>query len=126
LAAANPLAQIDDKSDVPPQVQMQLAQSQQVIQDLQQQIQAMQMDMKYRASIEEQKQAAETQRKQMDVEARMADAQLRTEVQANDTIIDSETRLEIERMKAQLALILSTISTSSEKSTDAEAIERAI
>lgn len=126
LAAANPLAQIDDKSDIPPQVQMQLAQSQQTIQDLQQELQAMQMDMKYRASIEEQKQMAETQRTQMQVDARMADSQLRTEVQANDTIIDSETRLEIERMKAQLALILSTISTSSEKATDAEAIERAI
>jgi len=126
LAAANPLAQIDEKSDIPPQVQMQLAQSQQTIQDLQQQIQAMQMDMKYRASIEEQKQMAETQRTQMQVDARMADSQLRTEVQANDTVIDNETRLEIERMKAQLALILSTISTSSEKSTDAEAIERAI
>lgn len=126
LAAANPLAQIDEKSDIPPQVQMQLAQSQQTIQDLQQQLQAMQMDMTYRASIEEQKQAAETQRTQMQVDARMADSQLRTEVQANDTVIDNETRLEIERMKAQLALILSTISTSSERSTDAEAIERAI
>jgi biotin carboxyl carrier protein len=126
LAAANPLAQIDEKSDIPPQVQMQLAQSQQTIQDLQQQLQAMQMDMKYRASLEEQKQAAETQRKQMDVEARMADSQLRTEVQANDTVIDSQTRLEIERMKAELAFILAKISTSAEKSTDSEAIERAI
>jgi hypothetical protein len=126
LAAANPLAQIDEKSDIPPQVQMQLAQSQQTIQDLQQQLQAMQMDMTYRASIEEQKQAAETQRTQMQVDARMADSQLRTEVQANDTVIDNETRLEIERMKAELAYILATISTSSEKSTDAEAIERAI
>lgn len=126
LAAANPLAQIDEKSDIPPQVQMQLAQSQQTIQDLQQQLQAMQMDMKYRASLEEQKQMAETQRTQMQVDARMADSQLRTEVQANDTVIDNETRLEIERMKAQLALILSTINTSSEKSADAEAIERAI
>lgn len=126
LAAANPLAQIDEKSDIPPQVQMQLAQSQQTIQQLQQELQAMQMDMKYRASIEEQKQASETQRKQMDVDARMADAQLRTEVQANDTIIDSETRLEIERMKAELAFILAKISTSAEKATDTEAIERAI
>jgi hypothetical protein len=126
LAAANPLAQIDEKSDIPPQVQMQLAQSQQTIQDLQQELQAMQMDMKYRASIEEQKQASETQRKQMDIEARMTDSQLRTEVQANDTIIDNETRIEIERMKAELAFILAKISTSSEKSTDAEAIERAI
>jgi len=126
LAAANPLAQIDDKSDVPPQVQMQLAQSQQVIQELQQQIQAMQMDMKYRASIEEQKQMAETQRKQMDVDSRRADSEMRTEVQANDTIIDSETRLEIERMKAQLALILSNMDARSQKATDIEVIERAI
>jgi hypothetical protein len=126
LAAANPLAQIDDKSDVPPQVQMQLAQSQQVIQQLQQEIQAMQMDMKYRASLEGQKQEAETMRKKMDVDSRMADSQLRTEAQANDTIIDSETRLEIERMKAKLAFILSKIDERSERATDTEAIERAI
>lgn len=126
LAAANPLAQIDDKSDVPPQVQMQLAQSQQVIQQLQQQLQAMQMDMKYRASIEGQKQEAETMRKKMDIDARMADSQLRTEVQANDTVIDNETRLEIERMKARLALLLSKIDERSERATDTEAIERAI
>lgn len=126
LAAANPLAQIDEKSDIPPQVQMQLAQSQQTIQDLQQQIQAMQMDMKYRASIEEQKQMAETQRTQMQVDSRMADSQLRTEVQANDTVIDNETRLEIERMKAQLALILSNMGGNLEKAADTEAIERAI
>jgi hypothetical protein len=126
LAAANPLAQIDDKSDVPPQVQMQLAQSQQVIQQLQQQLQAMQMDMKYRASIEGQKQEAETMRKKMDIDARMADSQLRTEVQANDTVIDNETRLEIERMKARLALLLSKIDERSEKAADIEAIERAI
>ena len=91
-----------------------------------QELQALQMDMKYRASIEEQKQASETQRKQMDVDARMADAQLRTEVQANDTIIDSETRLEIERMKAQLALILSNMGGNLEKAADIEAVERAI
>ena len=126
LAAANPLAQIDDKSDISPQVQMQLAQSQQTIQQLQQELQAMQMDMKYRASIEEQKQASETQRKKMDIDARMADSQLRTDVQANDTIIDSETRLEIERMKARIALILASINSSSEKAADSEAIERAI
>lgn len=126
LAAANPLAQIDDKSDVPPQVQMQLAQSQQVIQQLQQQLQAMQMDMKYRASIEGQKQEAETVRKKMDIDARMADSQLRTEVQANDTVIDNETRLEIERMKARLAILLSSIDERSEKAADTEAIERAI
>jgi TolA-binding protein len=126
LAAANPLAQIDEKSDIPPQVQMQLAQSQQTIQQLQQEIQAMQMDMKYRASIEEQKQASETARKKMDIDARMSDSQMQVEAKAHDTIIDSETRLEIERMKAKLALILSKIDEKSERAADTEAIERAI
>ena len=126
LAAANPLAQIDEKSDVPPQVQMQLAQSQQVIQQLQQQLQGMQMDMKYGASIKQQQEEAETARKRMEVDARMAGTQMQVEAKANDTVIDSETRLEIERMKAQLALILSKIDERSERATDTEAIERAI
>jgi biotin carboxyl carrier protein len=126
LAAANPLAQVDEKSDVPPQVQMQLAQSQQVIQQLQQQLQAMQMDMKYGASVKQQQEEAETARKRMDVDARMAGTQMQVEAKANDTVIDSETRLEIERMKAQLALILSKIDERSERSVDSEAIERAI
>jgi hypothetical protein len=126
LAAANPLAQIDEKSDVPPQVQMQLAQSQQVIQELQQQLQAMQMDMKYNASIKQQQEEAATTRKQMEVQARTADTQLQVEAKANDTVIDNETRIEIERMKAQLALLLSKIDERSERATDTEAIERAI
>ena len=126
LAAANPLAQINEKSDVPPQVQMQLAQSQQVIQQLQQELQAMQMDMKYGASVKQQQEEAETARKRMEVDARMSGTQMQVEAKANDTIIDSETRLEIERMKAQLALILSKIDEKSERSVDSEAIERAI
>jgi len=126
LAAANPLAQIDEKSDIPPQVQMQLKQGQQQVQQLQQQLQAMQMDMKYHATIEQQKQEAETQRKKMDVDARMADAEMRTSAQAHDSVLDSETRKEIERMKARLALILSKIDERSEKAADIEVIERAI
>ena len=42
LAASNPLAQIDEKSEIPPQVQMQLAQGKQQVQQLTQQLQAMQ------------------------------------------------------------------------------------
>ena len=105
---------------------MQLAQSQQTIQELQQQIQALQMDMKYGATVAQQKEEAATMRKKMEVDSKSADSQMVVEAKAHDTIIDSETRLEIERMKAELAFILAKISTSSEKSTDAEAIERAI
>ena len=62
----------------------------------------------------------------MDVDARMADAQMRTSTQANDSVLDSETRKEIERMKARLALILARIDQSSENAVEGEAIERAI
>jgi hypothetical protein len=40
LAAMNPLAQIDEKVDIPPQVQMQMMVAQKTIADLQQQIAA--------------------------------------------------------------------------------------
>ncbi|CAB5212748.1 Phage P22-like portal protein [uncultured Caudovirales phage] len=126
LAAANPLAQIDEKSDIPPQVQMQLAQSQQTIQQLQQELQAMQMDMKYRASLEEQKQKAETERKAMDVEVRREDTRMRTDTQAHDTVIKTQTQLEVEQMKAQLALIMAQMDMKSERAALDEAIERGI
>lgn len=126
LAAANPLAQIDDKSDVPPQVQMQLAQSQQTIQQLQQELQAIQMDIKYGATVKQQQEEAANARKQMDIDAEMSTAQMQVDAKAHDTVIDSETRLEIERMKAKLALILSKMDERSERAVDTEAIERAI
>jgi len=126
LAAANPLAQIDEKSDIPPQAQMQLQQSQATIQQLQQELQAMQMDMKYRASLEQQKQEAETQRKQMDVDVRREDTRMRTDTQAHDTVIKTQTQVEVEQMKAQLALIMAQMDMRSERAALDEAIERGI
>jgi putative ubiquitin-RnfH superfamily antitoxin RatB of RatAB toxin-antitoxin module len=126
LAAANPLAQIDDKSDIPPQVQMQLAQSQQTIQQLQQEIQALQMDMKYGATIKQQQEQSATERKRMEIDSKSADSQMLMEAKAHDTVIDSETRLEIERMKAKLALILSEMDLRSERAALDEAIERGV
>jgi hypothetical protein len=126
LAAGNPMAQVNDKSPIPPQVQMQLAQSQQTIQQLQQQIQSMELDIKYRASVQQQVQESETQREQMKVQARLEESKMRTESQAHDTIIRSETQKEIEQMKAQLALILAQISPTAEKAAEIEAIERGI
>ena len=126
LAAANPLAQIDEKSDIPPQVQMQLAQSQQTIQQLQQQLQAMQMDMKYGATVAEQKDKAMLQKAQMDNETRRADSELRTSTTAHDTVLKTQTQKEIEDMKAQLALILAQMDLRSLKLAEEEAVERGI
>jgi len=126
LAAANPMAQIDDKSPIPPQVQMQLAQSKQMIQQLQQQIQAEEMDKKYRATVQQQVQEAETEREKMRLQVKREDVMTRTDTQAHDTVIKTQTQLEIEQLKAQLALVLAHINKTTSKEAQAEAIERAI
>jgi hypothetical protein len=126
LAAVNPLAQIDEKSEVPPQAQMMIAQGKQQIQQLQQQIQMMQMDSKYRASVQEQVQAAETEREKMRLQVKREDVMTRTDTQAHDTVIKTQTQLEIEQMKAQLALVLAHINKTEMKLSNEEAVERAI
>lgn len=126
LAASNPLAQIDDKSNVPPQVQMQLAQSQQTIQQLQQQLQMMQLDMKYGASIKEQQDKASLQREQLRIAGKKYDTELRVDTQAHDTVIKTEAQKEIEQMKAQIALILAQISPREATYSRQETTERAI
>ena len=126
LAAANPLAQIDEKADIPPQAQMQLKQSQSVIQQLQQQIQQMTLDMKYGASVAEQKDKAMLQKAEIDAEVRREDSKMRTSTQAHDTVIKTETQKEIEQMKAQLALLLARMDMRNERAALDEAIERGI
>jgi len=137
LAAANPLAQIDDKSPVPPQVQMQLAQSKKTIEELQQQLQGMQLMLKNRSDVEQMKQEAETKRTliketnraheiELRDQERHKDMVMRTDTMAHDTVIKTQTQLEIERMKADLAVYLAQLDRMSEKAATVEAIERAI
>ena len=126
LAAANPLAQIDDKSEVPPQAQMMIKQGQATIQQLQQQIQQMTLDMKYGASVAEQKDKAMLQKAQMDNKTKQLDSHLRTDTTAHDTVLKTETQKEIEEMKAQLALILAQMNLKDEREALDEAIERGI
>jgi acetyl/propionyl-CoA carboxylase alpha subunit len=137
LAAANPLAQIDEKSDIPPQVQMQLAQSKKQVQQMTQQIQAMQLAIKQRQDIEQVKQDAETKRvliketnRAHDIELRdqerHADMKMKVDAQAHDTIVKTQTQLEVEQMKAQVALLLAQLDRESLKNASAETTERAI
>ena len=137
LAAANPLAQIDEKSDIPPQVQMQLAQSKKQVQQMTQQIQAMQLAMKQRQDIEQVKQDAETKRVliketnrgheiELRDQERHADMKMKVDAQAHDTIVKTQTQLEVEQMKAQVALLLAQLDRESLKNASAETTERAI
>jgi len=84
LATLNPLSKVDEKSPIPPQIQMQMAQSQQQMEQMQQQIQQMQMMIKQRQDIEQVRQDNENKRKLMDVTARAHNTETMAEVRVND------------------------------------------
>lgn len=99
LAAANPLAQIDEHSDIPPQVQMQLAQGKKQVEELQQQLQAMSLDMKYGQSVTQIKEENSNKRKLMDVTSRAHNTETMAEVRVNDQntrSITSQNKTEID------------------------------
>ena len=137
LAAANPLAQIDDKSPIPPQVQMQLKNAQAQVQKMQQEMQQMQMAMKQRSDIEQVKQDAETKRtliketnRAHDLELRdqerHADMQMRTDAQAHDTVLKTQTQIDVEHINGQFALMLAELDRRALHAASLETTERAI
>ena len=137
LAAMNPLSQIDEHSDIPPQAQMMIKQGQQQVQQLTQQLQAMQLAIKQRQDIEQVKQDSETKRELMrvtakahDIEMRDAErkyvAELNVHGKAQEADLKSQTQLEVEHIKAQVAMMLAQIDRLSEKASTQEAVERAV
>ena len=99
LAAANPLAQIDEHSEVPPQVQMQLAQAKKQVADMQQQMQSMQMMIKQRQDIEQVKQDNENKRALLNATAKAHNTETMAEVKVNDQntrAITSQNKTEID------------------------------
>ena len=99
LAAANPLAQIDEHSDIPPQVQMQLAQAKKQVADMQQQMEAMQMMIKQRQDIEQVKQDNENKRALLNATAKAHNTETMAEVKVNDQntrAITSQNKTEID------------------------------
>jgi hypothetical protein len=100
LAAANPLAQIDEKSDVPPQIQMQLAQAQKQIQDMGQVIQSLEMVIKNRADVEQMRQSGEDRREVIKAEVKMHDQNTRSVTSQNKTEIEALMKLILANMDA--------------------------
>jgi hypothetical protein len=105
LAAANPLANIDEKSDIPPQVQMQLAQANQQMQQMQQQMQQMELMLKSRADVVAMQQDGETKRKLMDVTSRAHNTETINEAKVNQTILTamvSQNKTELDALTKML------------------------
>lgn len=119
LAATNPLAKIDEKSDVPPQVQMQLMASQKQIADLQEQIAALTMNLQHQMDVTKIKEDGQTRRKLMDVtsrayntetinEAKVNEQNMRSITDQNRTELDAITKLllkgmDIRQLRAEIA-----------------------
>jgi hypothetical protein len=108
LAASNPLAQIDEKSPIPPQVQMQLAQSQQQMQAMAQQIQGLQMMIKNRQDVEQVRQTGEDRRAVLAAEVKLHDQNTRSVTSQNKTEIDALMKLilghmDTARLEAEIA-----------------------
>jgi hypothetical protein len=105
LAAANPLANIDEKSDIPPQVQMQLAQAKEQMQMMQQQMQQMELMLKSRADVVALQQEGETKRKLMDVTSRAHNTETINEAKVNQTIMNamvSQNKTELDSLTKML------------------------
>ena len=137
LAALNPLAQIDEHSEIPPMVQMKLKQADEQVKQLTQKMQMMEMAMKQRQDIEQVRQDAETKRAiiketnraheiELRDQERHADIKMKVDGQAHDTVLKTQTQLEIEQMKAQVALLLANMDRTALRNASAETTERAI
>ena len=108
LAAVNPMAQIDEKSPIPPQVQMQLANNQQQMQAMQQQIQAMQLFITNRQDVEQVRQTGEDRRAVLAAEVKLHDQNTRSVTSQNKTEIDALMKLilghmDTARLEAEIA-----------------------
>lgn len=84
LAAANPMAQIDDKSDVPPQAQMMIKGLQQKLEQAGKIIQEQGLEIKYRHALEDKKQDGATKRELMKETGRVHVEQMKDATKAHD------------------------------------------
>jgi hypothetical protein len=112
LAANNPLAQIDEKSEIPPQIQMKLMQAEKQIADMQQMIAAMELEKQYRSDVELLRQDGETKRKLMDVTSRAYNTDTINEAKVNQQILNSQANQNKAELDAVTKMLLKRMDTS--------------
>ena len=111
LASMNPMAQVDEKSDVPPQVQMELANNKKQMQEMQQQLQAAQLEINNRGQVQQIREEGATKRKLMDVTARAHNTETMAEVRVNDQNTRSLTSQNKTEIEAIVELLLHNMDT---------------
>lgn len=106
LAAANPLAQIDDKSDVPPQAQMMIKNLQDQLKQAQQQLQQAGMFIKSRQDIQEVKEQHEDRRNLVRETTKAHDVEVSAASKRHDVETRALTAQNVEEIKGLVQLFL--------------------
>ena len=126
LKAANPLANIDEDSDVPPQAQMQIKALQGQLQQAMQHIQQLAGELKTKGGIAAMQEAAETHREDIRQKGKLASDRLWGTIEldktksvertkAHDTAMDAMKALNVEELKGFTQLMLHHLSSKHEK-----------
>jgi len=111
LAAANPLAQIDEKSDIPPKVQMMIKGLQNQLQQAQQIIQQQGLEIKYRTSIEQMKQRGADKRELLKQTTKAHDIEKIAATKQHDTETRAVTAQNVAEIDGIVKLLLAHIDT---------------
>jgi hypothetical protein len=106
LAAMNPLSQIDEKSDVPPQIQMKMLQMQKAMADQEQKMIAMQLEINNRGQVAQIKEEGNNRRKLMDVISRAYNTDTINEAKVNQSNIKAVTDQNKIELDAMVRLVL--------------------
>jgi hypothetical protein len=105
LAAQNPLAQIDDKSDVPPKAQMMIKQLQAQLQQTQGQLSQAGMLIKERGDIATHKEAGETHRTQIQEDAETRRHAMTIQAKLEDTHTRAQAQLGVAELDGVIKLL---------------------
>jgi Phage P22-like portal protein len=106
LAAANPLAQIDDKSDVPPQAQLLIKHLQDQLQKAAQQIQSMGLEIKFKTGIEKGWMDTELKKAHLAATVKAHDVEVTGATKRHDVETRALTAQNVEELKGMVQLLL--------------------
>lgn len=131
LAAANPMSQIDDKSDIPPQAQMMIKNLQGQLEQANQIMQGMQMELKYKGNLEQMKQTEQTKRTMMTETVKAEALEKDAATRQHDTEVRAMTAHDVAEIDGLVKLLLANVDTKNlekelamrEKETKAKAAE---
>lgn len=112
MAAANPLAQIDDTSEIPPKAQMMIKGLQGQLEQAKQVIQQAGIEIKFGLEKEKIKQAGETQRTHLQTAVKAHDVEQATATKRHDTEVRAQSVMSVAEIKAVTDLLLKHIDTS--------------